>query len=57
MHVEFRSKLKPGQVCYSSFWDILAVEYVFVGHFLIEIKDMYLSYLPFVADILYESDK
>jgi len=52
MHVEFRSKLKLGQVCYSSFWNILAVEYVFVGHSWIEIKDMYLSYWPSMVDTL-----
>lgn len=55
MHVEFRSKLKLGQVCYFSFWIILAVECVFVGHSWIEMKDMYLSYWPMV-DTLYESD-
>lgn len=49
MHVEFRSKLKLDKcvsvlLCYSSFWNILAVECVFVGHSGIEIKDMCWSY-------------
>ena len=32
MHVEFRSKLKLGQVVYASFRNILVVECVLVGH-------------------------